>query len=146
MNDLERAKTLLEEGKYTLVLVKGEKVITSYERGVKPLLGLLDEGKDVRGFTAADRIVGKAAAFLYVLLGVKAVYANVLSILAEGVLLGHGIAVEGQPRTERIINRAGDGFCPMETAVENITDPMQAYRAIKAKLNEMKIDAKREKK
>ncbi len=144
MNDLERAKTLLEEGKYTLVLVKGEKVITSYERGVKPLLGLLDEGKDVRGFTAADRIVGKAAAFLYVLLGVKAVYANVLSILAEGVLLGHGIAVEGQTRTERIINRAGDGFCPMETAVENITDPTQAYRAIKAKLNEMKIDAERE--
>ncbi len=138
MSDLERAKKLLEEGKYTLVLVKGEEVITSFERGVKPLLGLLDGERDVRGFTAADRVVGKAAAFLYVLLGVKAVYADVLSTLAEGILLGHGMAVEGQTRTERIINRAGDGLCPMESAVENISDPREAYRAIKAKLQELK--------
>ena len=138
MNDLEHAKSLLEDGSYTLALVKGGETITSYERGVKPLLGLLDEGKDLRGFSAADRVVGKAAAFLYVLLGVQTVYANVISTLAEGVLRGHGIAVEAQTRTERILNRAGDGFCPMETAVENISVPTEAYRAIKAKLKEMK--------
>ena len=134
MNDLEHAKSLLEEGSYTLALIKGGETITSYERGVKPLLGLLDGGKDLRGFSAADRVVGKAAAFLYVLLGVQTVYANVISTLAEGVLRGHGIAVEAQTRTERILNRAGDGFCPMETAVENISVPTEAYRAIKAKL------------
>ncbi len=134
MNDLEHAKSLLEDGSYTLALVKGGETITSYERGVKPLLGLLGGGKDLRGFSAADRVVGKAAAFLYVLLGVQTVYANVISTLAEGVLRGHGIAVGAQTRTERILNRAGDGFCPMETAVENISDPTEAYRAIKAKL------------
>lgn len=134
MNDLEHAKSLLEEGNYTLALVKGDEIITSFERGVKPLLDLLEGGKETCGFSAADRVVGKAAALLYVLLGVKAVYANVVSTLAEEVLLGHGIAVKVQTRTERIINRAGNGFCPMETAVENISDPTEAYRAIKAKL------------
>ncbi len=134
MNDLEHAKSLLEEGDYTFALVKGDEIITSFERGVRPLLDLLDGGRELCGFSAADRVVGKAAALLYVLLGVKAVYANVVSTLAEEVLLGHGIAVEAQTRTERIINRAGNGFCPMETAVENISDPMEAYRAIKAKL------------
>ena len=137
MNDLEHAKSLLEEGNFTLALVKGDEIITSFERGVRPLLDLLDGGRDLCGFSAADRVVGKAAALLYVLLGVKAVYANVVSTLAEEVLLGHGIAVEAQTRTERIINRAGNGFCPMETAVENISDPTEAYRAIKAKLKEM---------
>ena len=138
MNDLEHAKSLLQEGSFTLALVKREETITSYERGVKPLLTLLDEGKDLSGYSSADRVVGKAAAFLYVLLGVKAVYADVLSTLAEGVLRGHGIAVEALTRTERIFNRAKNGFCPMETAVENISDPQSALLAIKAKLKEMK--------
>ena len=134
MSDLEHAKSLPQEGNYTLALVKGEEAITSFERGVKPLLALLDEEKDVCGFVAADRVVGKAAAFLYVLLGVKAVYADVISTLAEGVLCGHGIAVEALTRTERILNRSKTGYCPMETAVENISDPQEAYRAIKTKL------------
>lgn len=138
MSDLERAKEILLRGGCTLALVKGEDIVTRSERGVVPLISLLQEKKDVLGWSAADLVVGKAAAMLYVLLGVKAVYANVVSTLAEGVLHGHGIAVEAQIRTERIINRAGTGYCPMETAVENIADPAEAFEAIQAKLMEMK--------
>lgn len=137
MNDLARAKSLLREGGYTLVAVNGEETLASTERGVKPLLMLLGEGKNLVGFSAADRVVGKAAAFLYVLLGVKEVYADVLSTLAEGVLRGHGIAVSCQTRTERIVNRAGDGLCPMESAVADIDDAQEALSAIRAPMVRM---------
>lgn len=139
MSDLGRAKDLLhEKATRTLVLVRGERVRFFEERGIKPLLALLGEGADVSLWSAADRVVGRAAAFLYVLLGIKELYADVVSELAMGVLRGHGIHVEAQTVTDRIINRAGDGPCPMESAVENTDDPGEALAAIQAKLASMK--------
>lgn len=138
MNNLERAKRILREGNYTLALACDDEVITSTERGVKPLLQLLGEGRAVCGASAADRVVGKAAAMLYVLLGVKEVYADVMSELAREVLTAHGIDCYCETVTERIINRSGDGFCPMETAVASVSDPNEALLAIKAKIAQMR--------
>ena len=84
MNDLEHAKSILQEGGYTCVLCKGEAIHTSYHRGVRPLLELLET--DVSGFCAADKVVGKATALLYRLLNVKAVHAQVISQAALQVL------------------------------------------------------------
>ena len=67
------------------------------------------------------------------LLGVKEVYAKVISKLAEEVLLGHGIAVFCGTRTERIRSYAG-GYCPMETAVEHCEDAESALAAILKRL------------
>ena len=79
MDDLQRAKQMLEEENCTCVLCKEAMVHKSHRRGVAPLLELLDEGADVIGASAADRVVGKATAFLYSLLGVRSVYAYVMS-------------------------------------------------------------------
>ncbi len=133
MSDLERAKCLLEG--HTFAVVRGSSEFVSCERGVKPLLRLLPE--DWKGAAAADRVVGKAAAFLYVLLGVSTVYAEVLSAPAEAVLLGHGIAVSCRTHTDAIINRAGTGPCPMESAVRDLTDPQEALAAIRTRLVEL---------
>ncbi len=91
-------------------------------------------------YAAADRVVGKAAAFLYVLLGVTAVYAEVLSEPALKVLRGHGMAVEAQCVVGRIVNRKGDGLCPMESAVMEIEDAAAAYKAIDARLRAMRAE------
>ena len=64
--ELLRAAALLRESEHTLVLLRGEEQVTSDLRGIRPLLELLDSGRDFSGFVAADRIVGKAAALLYV--------------------------------------------------------------------------------
>ncbi|MBO5006585.1 MAG: DUF1893 domain-containing protein, partial [Clostridia bacterium] len=79
MNDLIKAKEILENGAFTCVLVKGDEVISFSERGVKPLLALLSQNKKLESFCAADKVVGKAAAFLYLLLGVKNLHALVIS-------------------------------------------------------------------
>lgn len=135
--DLEQARHILETGDYTCVLCKGDTVHTATARGVKPLLSWLDEGLDVTYFSAADRVVGKATAYLYCLLGVKAVYAHVMSKAAAGVLIGHGIAVLWDKQVDAIINRQGNGPCPFEAAVWDIDDPAEALAAIRGKLKSM---------
>lgn len=138
MNDRERAKNLLAEGAYTCAICSGEKVYTSHERGVKPLLDLLEQGAELKGFSAADRVVGKAAAFLYVLLGVSAVYAGVMSRPAAGVFRRFGIEAEADEQVEVIANRSNTGLCPMESAVWNIDRPEEALEAVKKKLRELR--------
>ena len=64
-SDLLKAKKMLHEGGYTCVLCKSDKVYTSNERGVKPLLNWLDSNINLNDFCAADKVIGKAAAFLY---------------------------------------------------------------------------------
>lgn len=139
MKDLAKAKERLLSDGSTCVLCKGEKIISSALRGVKPLVVWLTEGADLKGYSAADKVVGKATAFLYVLLGVKAVYAHVISQSALQVLTNHNIKVEYSTLTENIINRRGDGICPFESAVLNIDDPATAYDTIRRKMGEMNI-------
>lgn len=136
---LEKAKSLLVSGGYTCVLTNGAAVHTSTRRGVKPLVDFLQGETDFTGFFAADKVVGRATAYLYVLLGIKALYAQVISQPAEAVLQAHGISVTYDTVVPNIINRAGDGICPFEQAVMTIADPQNAYTAILQKMEQMGI-------
>jgi len=131
------AINILNDGNYTCVLCRGDAIYTSTQRGVKPLLDWLDDGIDVKGFSAADKVVGKAAAFLYVLLGVKEVYARVMSESAIDTFVKNGILPQYDLSVKSIINRAGTGNCPMEEAVKNTDIPEEALTLIKRRLAEL---------
>lgn len=135
-NDLIKAKHLLSEGSYTCVLCRGEACRTSAARGVRPLVEFLDEG-GFQDFSAADKVIGKATAFLYVLLGVRAVYTPVISESALAILRAQEIRVEFDLAVPAIFNRSRTGFCPMETAVRDIADPNAAAAAIRETLDAM---------
>lgn len=137
MTDLERAKALLTDGGYTVVLCRADVTHTDTRRGVAPLLVLLDRGEDVSGYAAADKVVGKAAAFLYLRLGVAVVHAAVISTPAYDLLTAHGIDTTYDTLVPAIRNRAGDGFCPMETVTLPLTDPVEAETAIRKRLAEL---------
>lgn len=139
MRDLEQAKIKLQEGEYTCVVCKGESLYTSTHRGVRPLMEWINQAIDFIGFSAADKVVGKATAFLYVKLGVKAVYARVLSKPALEVLKTHNIVAEYDTLVDNIINRKGDGFCPFELAVLDTQNIDVAYQLIKQKMVELNI-------
>lgn len=79
MIKLERLRDMLISGNYTCVISDGTEYITSRERGVKPLIALIDGGRRLDGFYAADKVVGKAAALLYAYMKIEALYACVLS-------------------------------------------------------------------
>ena len=140
MSDLIKAKELLSSGKYTCVLIKGEESYTSVSRGVKPLVKWYADGVKLSDFSAADKVVGKATAFLYALLGVKEVFAKVMSASAKAVLEGKGIRAEYENLVPNIINRKGDGICPFEEAVLNTKNKEEAYKIIRLKMQERGID------
>lgn len=132
--DLKKAVDLLSKSEYTCVLCKGSTVFTSEERGVKPLVEWLNSKTDFKDFCAADKVVGKAAAFLYVLLGVKAVYSQVMSKSAYEILSMHGIEPLCDLSVEAIRNRSNTDLCPMEKLVLDVDDPKTALSMIKRKL------------
>lgn len=136
--DFEKAKQLLGQGGYTCVLCKGSRVYTSTDRGVAPLLGWLELPEKPEGFCAADKVVGKAAAFLYLLMGVTQLYAMVISQPALSLLQRSGIACEYDSLVPAIRNRTGEGFCPMERAVWELDDPARALEAICGTLRKLK--------
>ncbi len=121
----------LSNGEYTCVLCKGDVVYTSKETGIKPLMKWLDEKNDLKGFCAADKIVGRAAAFLYILMGVSEVYAGVMTTEAEELLKSYGISAYCTTSTDKIINRTGTDICPMEKTVKDVTTPEMAYKMLK---------------
>ncbi len=136
MNDLEAAIKNLEG--HTLALCKDGSIIVSDKRGVAPMVDFLREGRELSGYCAADRVVGKATAMLFVKAGIKEVYAEVISESAEAFLKSHGIVVSFGKRTEHIMNRAKNGPCPMESLVEGIDDIKTGVVIITNKLDEMR--------
>lgn len=136
MTDLDRARAALPG--HTLALCRGGEVVTSDLRGVMPMLGFLREGRDLSGFCAADRVVGRAAAMLFAKAGVRAVFAEVMSDGAVALLAAHGIDASCDVRTAAIENRQKTGPCPMESAVAGIEDIDAGIAAIRRRAEELR--------
>lgn len=130
-HNLQEAKRLLSEKEYTCVLCKQQTVYTSKKRGILPLVEWADSQIKLSGFSAADKIVGKAAAFIYIYLGVKEVYAPVMSRTAADLLTANGIQPFFDVCTKEIINRTNTGRCPMECAVDTADNALEALSAVK---------------
>lgn len=105
---------ILRRGHHSLVVGNGE-VRTFDGRGIADLYRLLTEGNGfLQGASVADKVVGKGAAALMVLGGVREVYAEIISTAALGLLRAAGTAVRFGREVPHIINRAGNGICPVE--------------------------------
>lgn len=139
MNNLEKAKQILSDGEYTCVLANEKITLSTKERGVKPLVKWLESSLDFHDFSAADKVIGKGAAFLYLLLGIKSIYAFVISTPALELLRERNVYVEYSQEVDNIINRQGTGICPFEEAVLPITDEKLAYQLIKEKMQNLGI-------
>ena len=136
--DTRKAQARLREGGFTCVLCREEQTHTATARGVAPLLRFLEDGTPTQDFCAADKVVGAGAAYLYVLLGVKEIWAEVISTPALEVLTRYGISAHSEQHVPQIRNRTGDGFCPIEAAVKEATDPEDALARIRRRLAELK--------
>ena len=132
--DFQKAKEEFNTGKYTLVICKDEDIIKSDITGIRPLMNLIDTKKDYKNYSAADKIVGRAAAFLYSLLHIKNLYGEVMSKGAIEILKKEGINYEYKTLTDFIENRKKTGICPMDEAVQNIDNPIDACEAIRNKM------------
>lgn len=98
------------------VIRSGNETRVFHERGVKDLYRLLKEEPEfLSGAFVADKVVGKAAAALMILGGVKEIFANIISQPACELLEKAHVHVEYMQQVTHIINRMQTGWCPLET-------------------------------
>ena len=135
MTDIEIAKSNLSG--HTICLCKDGNCLYSERRGIAPMMNFIANGTDMRGYSVADLVVGKAAAMLFVLSGIKSVFAKTLSKSGEEILKRYEIPYEYETLTDKIINRDGTDICPMEKAVSVTEDPQEAYSILSERIKSM---------
>ena len=100
-------------------------------RGVSDLHHILHNNPQwLNGATVADKVVGRGAAALMILGGVKQLHAALISEQAIEFLEKAHIKFSYGKRVPAIVNRAGTGFCPVETLTANCTSPQEALPLI----------------
>ncbi|MBQ9577020.1 MAG: DUF1893 domain-containing protein [Muribaculaceae bacterium] len=124
---------ILHDEGLTLVVKSEDGMLHRYtQRGVKDLLSLVSESPEVlHGALVADKAVGKAAAACMAVGGVRQVHADVMSEPALALLQRHGVMAQYDQLVDHIINRAGDGWCPMERLSRDVDDPATIITRIK---------------
>ena len=115
-------------GDVTCVVIKGDKMLSSLERGIAPLIRFLaDDADALRDALIADKIIGRAAAYIAIHGGAAEVYGEVMTDEAMNLLTGSGVKASRKTGCQHIINRRGDGICPMEAATASVSCPAEAY-------------------
>ena len=113
---LDHLRQILHSTACSCVIGNGGRVETFHQRGIKDLYELLNNGSGLLdGASIADKVIGKGAAALMIAGGVKEVYTDVVSEAAMELFERYGTATSYDKRVAHIINRKGDGICPVES-------------------------------
>lgn len=128
---------ILRREKCSLV-VKNHGIVTTYSKpGVRDLEHLLDHEPEVlQGAVIADKVIGKAAAAMVVVGGVKALYAEVMSKKAIPFLDEAGIAYSYGTLVDTI-KEEGDR-CQLEKITAPATTPEETVALLRAHFKEKK--------
>ncbi|HHT84402.1 MAG: DUF1893 domain-containing protein [Bacillota bacterium] len=115
---LESAKQQIDSGWSSVLVADGKVLDREKGSGIKPALLILQRmGQTARqhpNLVFGDRVLGLAAFRLGVLMRARAMWGGLVSqpVLAEAA--ARGIQVDGREFVPSILNRTGDGLCPME--------------------------------
>lgn len=126
LTDIEAAKKRLLSSGASLVLSKDGSLLEYNGPGISSLVSLLNSGQSLKGYSVADKVVGKAAALLMVYGGAESVYAEVISIPALSVFKRFGTKVLYKTLTDFIENSTKTGLCPMEQKALPLSFPEEA--------------------
>jgi hypothetical protein len=138
MEDIDLARSLLEDDKWNLVIVKkGQVLLSSRERGIAPFFQAVQSiGKGLHNAAVADRIVGLAVAMLCLHARVRYVYADILSQGALDMLRKKGVAVNSKTTVPHISNYDGTDLCPFEKLAESCQKPYQLLAGLQSLFGE----------
>ncbi len=132
MEDIELARSLLEEEQWNLVIVKAGRVLSSSkERGVAPLFQAVQSvGEGLHNAAVADRIVGSAVAMLCLHARITSVYAGIASQEALDMLKRQGVTISSKSIVPYISNYDGTDLCPFEKMARNSGNPAQLFSSL----------------
>lgn len=122
---------LLHSKGCSCVIRNAEQERCYYQRGIKDLYTLYTTDLEfLHGASVADKVVGRAAAALMILGGVKRLYTDTISELALEILSTSQIEVTYAQVVPHIINRTKTGLCPLESITKGIVSLDQILKAI----------------
>ena len=126
MADLDIAKKILiQEGLALVVVKKGEVIYKSKDSGIKPMFIIATQMKDIGiGASLADRVIGKGAAILCMYIGIKEVYAKLISESGARVLTDNNILYSSEKSCSYIKNKDNTNICPIEKIAIDTEDPI----------------------
>jgi len=132
MEDIELARSLLEEERWNLVMVKeGQVLFSSRGRGVAPFFHAVQSmGASLHNAAIADRIVGSAVAMLCLHARITSVYAGIASQGALDMLKRQGVTVSSKNTVPYISNYDGTDLCPFEKLAGSCQRPSQLFAAL----------------
>lgn len=134
--NLKKAIAMLKADNIRLAMTDGDTVFTSDVRGVYTLIELIEKGEyRLSDFSAADKVIGRGAALLYAKMKIREVHGIVMSEKAKEIFDLYSVPYSCDTVVPYIINRKGDGMCPVEKATEGICDCESAYPVIKETVN-----------
>jgi hypothetical protein len=136
MKELQR---ILSESGCSLVVRDTEgNVSLHWKKGVRDLIWLLDNDPGrLKGSEIADKVIGKAAAALAVVGGVRRLYAAVLSERAVPCLDAYGIGYTFGELVPKIVIPEGDDRCPLEEIVLDAATPSEAEALLREHFRKM---------
>jgi hypothetical protein len=134
MEDIDLARSLLEEEKWNLVIVKGRRVLySSRERGIGPFFQAVQSmGESLHNAAAADSIMGSAVAMLCLHARISSVYASIASQGALDMLKGQGVTISSKSTVPYISNYDGTDLCPFEKLARSCQGPSQLVAALQS--------------
>lgn len=135
MSELENVKQILQESKAALVVKYVDGTIKEYYQDrIKDIKEILEmDSNSLKGAIVADKVIGKLAASLLIVAGVKELYAGIISELAIPKLKESGIQFEYEKKVDYIQNKNKTGMCPMELKYKEEQDVQRIYKEIMGK-------------
>lgn len=129
MTNLEIVKNRLYEKKASLVVMfENGNIEEYYSPRVKDIVSILKTNENaLKGATIADKVIGKVAASLLTVAGVKEIFANTISEFAIPVLEENNVKYDYKNKAEYIINNEKTGMCPMENKFKDETNLIEIY-------------------
>jgi hypothetical protein len=145
MEDIGLARSLLENERWNLVIVKeGRVLFSSKKRGVAPLFQAIQSlGKGLHNAAMADRIVGSAVAMLCLYARIASVYAGIASQGALDMLKRQGVTISSKNIVPYICNYDGTDLCPFEKLAGNAENPAQLFSNLKSMFGDHNDDRER---
>lgn len=123
------------------VIRQGQETRIFRERGVKDLFRLLKEEPGfLQGALIVDKVVGKAAASLMILGGIKEVFAEVISRPALDLFQTAGVKAGYRLEVPHIINRTHTDWCPLEIRCFGLRTAEECLEQIEDFLNRQQAD------
>ncbi len=130
MTNLEKAKNILLEKNASLVVCyKNGDIKEYYQDRIKDIKEILMKDESLlKDAIVADKVIGKVAASILTVAGVKEIYAEIISEFAISILEKNDIKYEYNKKVNYIKNKDNTGMCPMENKYKDETDINIIYR------------------